>query len=262
VAGFSWPLGTATSGLAGPESLRACRDAGIEAVELDLFGGGRDAGTAEGLASFAAEAAAVRAAGLRLWSVHLPFGGAWDISAAAGAEGAVDRLLGLLPVAARWGAVLAVVHGSAEPVRPEERGGRLERAAASLRRLQAAAAAAGLQLALECLPRTCLGNRTSEVADLVERVPGLRVCCDVNHLFHETPAAFIRALGSHLVTLHVSDNDGRDERHWLPGEGSIDWGGVLRALADVGYAGPFLFEVHPRPPADLAAAWARLRGSA
>ena len=241
----AWPLATATSGLPTPgeAGFAACRAAGIASVELDLFGGGRDPGTPDGLAAFAAEAAQAAACGLTVWSVHLPFGGSWDISAPG--SSAAEALASLLPAAAGWGARVAVVHGSAEPVRPEERTERMERSAASLGLLAAAARGAGIELALECLPRTCLGNRAAEVAALLQRVPGLRVCCDVNHLFHEAPADFIRALGRHIVTLHISDNDGRDERHWLPGRGTIDWPAVLEALSAVGYAGPFLFEVQP-----------------
>lgn len=245
----SWPLATATSGIgtAGPAGFAACRDAGLAAVELDLFGLGRDPATPEGLAAFAPEAAQVAGSGLDLGSVHLPFGGSWDISMAGNAG---ERLAAFLPAAAGWGARLAVVHGSAEPVRPGERAERMERSASALGMAVAEARAAGLGLALECLPRTCLGTRASEVAARVGAVPGLPICCDVNHLLHETPADFIGALGPHLVTVHISDHDGFDERHWQPGRGTID------------HAGPFLFEVQPCPPAELAAAWARMRGSA
>ena len=64
------------------------------------------------------------------------------------------------------------------------------------------------------------------------------------------------ALAPRLLTLHCSDNDGVDERHWLPGHagGAVDWAVFLGALSDHGYAGPFLYEVRapdPEPRASL-----------
>jgi hypothetical protein len=41
---------------------------------------------------------------------------------------------------------------------------------------------------------------------------------DINHLNlrERDIAAAVRQLGSRLLTTHCSDNDGLDERHWLP----------------------------------------------
>jgi sugar phosphate isomerase/epimerase len=44
------------------------------------------------------------------------------------------------------------------------------------------------------------------------------VCFDTNHLLKESSEDFARAVGPHIVTLHVSDYDGKDERHWMAGE--------------------------------------------
>jgi sugar phosphate isomerase/epimerase len=49
-------------------------------------------------------------------------------------------------------------------------------------------------------------------------------------------------LGDRLLTLHISDNDGIDERHWLPGQGIINWPGFIRALESSNYAGAFVYE--------------------
>ena len=71
----------------------------------------------------------------------------------------------------------------------------------------------------------------------------MRVCCDTNHLLSENLPDFIRRIGNKIVTLHVSDYDGIDEKHWLPGEGILDWQEVLTALSEIGYNGPWLYEM-------------------
>ena len=54
---------------------------------------------------------------------------------------------------------------------------------------------------------------------------------------------FVRAVGKKIVTTHVSDYDFVDEKHWLPGEGKVDWQALVQALKDVGYNGPWLYEI-------------------
>jgi len=44
------------------------------------------------------------------------------------------------------------------------------------------------------------------------------------------------------LTLHVSDYDGIEEKHWLPGLGVIDWLEFLNALREAGYQGAFIYE--------------------
>jgi sugar phosphate isomerase/epimerase len=52
----------------------------------------------------------------------------------------------------------------------------------------------------------------------------------------------VRALGDRLVTLHLSDYDGVDEKHELPGRGVVDWKEFMQALRDIDYSGPFNYE--------------------
>lgn len=69
------------------------------------------------------------------------------------------------------------------------------------------------------------------------------ICFDVNHLLGESHETFLNALASQVVTTHLSDYDGVDERHWLPGEGIVPWKRILDGLMEAGYRGPFLFEL-------------------
>lgn len=52
-------------------------------------------------------------------------------------------------------------------------------------------------------------------------------------------------------TLHVSDYDGIDEKHWLPGQGIVNWPEVIQALIETGYDGPFMMEVNFRTADEL-----------
>jgi sugar phosphate isomerase/epimerase len=79
--------------------------------------------------------------------------------------------------------------------------------------------------------------------DLLSADPALRACFDTNHLLSEDPADFVRKVGNKIITTHVSDCDFLNERHWYPGEGKIDWPALMRALEEVGYQGPFIYEI-------------------
>ena len=63
------------------------------------------------------------------------------------------------------------------------------------------------------------------------------------HLLKEEHAHFFEAVGNRIGTIHASDYDRKDERHWLPGEGVIDWPDFLRRLQASGYKGVFMHEV-------------------
>ena len=43
---------------------------------------------------------------------------------------------------------------------------------------------------------------------------------------------FVRAAGASLAHVHLQDADGYADRHWAPGEGSVNWLAVFTALAE------------------------------
>jgi len=204
--------------------------------------------------------ARLKRARVRLRSVHVPYGRAVDISQVE-TEARADALAAAqthLRLAAETGARLVVIHPSYEPIAEQERPARLEACRHSLDVLAGNAATLGVQLAVECLPRTCLANTAEETLTIVDGLDpaAVGVCVDVNHLNLREPdiGAAVRRLGHRLLTVHCSDNDGVDERHWLPGHpgGGVDWPASVAALGAVRYRGPFLYEV--RSPADDPAA--------
>ncbi|WP_248926229.1 sugar phosphate isomerase/epimerase family protein [Paenibacillus hamazuiensis] len=256
----TWQVGTSMSVLQ-PLDLQRLRSAGLSCVELTWQA--KQANLPhhpETRAHADRTVRAIRQAGIDIASVHIPYGHAWDISTPDEEErkNILIRIADILGMAREWGVGRAILHPSYEPIAQNQRQRRIEHAKESLFRLAAVALASGVELAVECLPRTCLGNCGREIEELVGVHPNLGVCCDVNHLFVEAPEAFIRRLGSRIVTTHISDNDGVDEKHWMPGDGILNWKAIIGALAEVGYTGPFMYEVRKPDPEAIFGNWQRL----
>lgn len=101
----------------------------------------------------------------------------------------------------------------------------------------------GAVIAVEDMRLDCLGNSADELLEMISVNDKLRVCFDVNHLFNNTHVEFIDKLKDKIVTVHISDYDHVEERHWLPGEGVINWHELYDKLIEVGYNGPWMYEV-------------------
>lgn len=69
-------------------------------------------------------------------------------------------------------------------------------------------------------------------------------CLDVGHalLVGKEIYSTIMELGDNLTTLHVHDNDGRNDQHLFPYMGICDWDRFVKGLKDVGYKGAMSFE--------------------
>ena len=63
------------------------------------------------------------------------------------------------------------------------------------------------------------------------------------HAAKELIPLSIEKLGEKIMYVHVSDNDGRDNWHLAPGEGTIDWDGVFKGLKKFGFNGPIAIDV-------------------
>ena len=225
----------------------ACHAAGIEVAEISLPGElypGFD---------YRAAKSAAREGGVELWSFHLPFVfELYDISKRELAANAVRMLSEMIKRASDIGISRMVIHPSGEPIADGERADRMERSKNSLHTLAEVSTHAGCVLAVEDLPRTCLGRSSSEILELTDVHDALRVCFDTNHLLcGESAAEFIGRVGDRIVTTHVSDYDFLNERHWLPGEGRQDWSALIDALEAVGYDGVWMYELSLEAPSTI-----------
>lgn len=181
-------------------------------------------------------------------TIHANFGGSLDLSSpdpAIRSDGiqSFDKALNL---AVHMGAKIIIVHPSSEPIADDERMERMELAKRSIQTIASMSGDAGCQIALELLPRTCLGHSVDELLWLLEKAPPslAGVCLDTNHLMADYTALpqAVHSLGSRLIALHCSDYDGVDERHWPPGQGVINWPAFIQALREIHFSGPFHYE--------------------
>ena len=184
---------------------------------------------------------------VKVWSFHIPFGPFSKLNIATRDEQLLNYTMefyrGCIDRIAELGIKIAVIHPSGEPHSPEDREELLEIAANSLAELATYAEPTGVTIAVEDIPRTCLGNCSSDIKKLIAKHPALRVCFDTNHLLDERNVDFVRELGDKIVTLHVSDYDFCNERHWLPYEGKVNWVELVEALENVGYNGVWMYEI-------------------
>lgn len=187
--------------------------------------------------------------GVNIWSCHLPFCGPETMDVASADESIRTRSVEILSEHIQKGAEIGidkfVLHPSSEP-KCEEGEGREREIDASMRSLHTLAELAhqnGAVIAVEDLPRSCIGRTADEMLRLISANDKLRVCFDLNHLLIDTNQNFIERLGDKIITIHVSDYDFVNERHWLPGEGKSDWYSLYKQLISKGYAGIWLYEV-------------------
>lgn len=223
------------------------RESGIEVLEIAM--------DAEDYpdADFYDTAAVAKRNGLDIGSLHLPIAPqqVYDVTN-INATGAMAYQSELIK---RAGEILEakhiVIHSGGEPLKEEDREERVKRAGEKLPLLADVAAQYGADICIESLPRTCLGRDSDEILAMLAYDDRLRVCFDANHLFRESEADFIRKIGKKIATTHISDRDNINERHWMPGEGLLDWVAIMDALDEVGYEGDWVYEVNRGLPKTL-----------
>lgn len=192
---------------------------------------------------------------VKIRSVHLPFVPFNLIDPASTTPSVRNNFLEkqseILKLSADCGAEIAVVHPSGEPYSEETRGENLKLAIDSISRLNEVAKASGIKLAVENLPRTCICRDCREIEAFAAAVPEVSFVFDSNHSLIDSNAQVIKAMGSRIVALHISDYEFIDEMHLLPGCGKVNWDEIMTCLEQVGYSGTWNYEI--RNSADLPA---------
>ncbi|MBI4765317.1 MAG: sugar phosphate isomerase/epimerase [Deltaproteobacteria bacterium] len=183
-----------------------------------------------------------RETGLSVDNIHAPFeecNGLWSDSRMAVAA-ALDPYFRALEYCRKHDIPILVVHvgkGSSPPP-PTQTG------LQALEGLVARAEKLGVVLAIE-------NTRSPHHADFVLsgiQSDHLGLCYDSSHDFisGHSPCELLRKWGDRLLTTHLSDNNGRNDDHYLPGDGCIDWELVRDAFPGDRYSGSIMLEVVPQ----------------
>lgn len=212
----------------------------------------------------------MEAAGVKVWGVHLPYGrtgGPYDICVTdeTARKANVTRLICYIKALYKvFKPKCIVLHPSGEPIPIDDtREQNIQAAIRSITEIEPTCKELGTVLCVENLPRTCLGNTPEELLRLVEPTPDARICFDTNHYLTGTAEHFIRTAGHLIATIHVSDYDFIDEKHWLPGLGKLNWGELLLLLKEAGYDGVLMSESDKNSsgfttPTETRQAWNRI----
>jgi len=113
-----------------------------------------------------------------------------------------------------------------------------QRSADALREVARYAQGFGVQIGLEPVNRyeTYLVNTCEQARRLKERIgePNVKIHLDTYHMNIEEKDfyAATRLAGEDLIHIHLCEND-----RGIPGTGHVDWDGMFRALAEIGYRG-------------------------
>lgn len=108
----------------------------------------------------------------------------------------------------------------------------------------------GVTVCFENMPMPALSIATPEAVMRFVRTldhPNFKVCFDTGHcaVFGISAGDAVRMLGKDLMrVLHVHDNDGRRDCHWLPYAGVIDWDDFSDALTEIGFDGSMSLETY------------------
>lgn len=85
-----------------------------------------------------------------------------------------------------------------------------------------------------------------ELIDLVDSVPGLGICWDVEHggIQKIDQKKSLQLIGNRLKATHISDYTNSQDIHLLPFLGRIDWNEVMESFSSIDYEGDFSLEIH------------------
>jgi sugar phosphate isomerase/epimerase len=154
-----------------------------------------------------------------------------------------------IEAAAALGAEVLVWHGPRGGEVREQAG--WDRFVATTGELAAACGAAGVTLGLENVSWCALAT-VRDVVRMAATMEEIAPAAQLGFVFDPfqamraaaNPFMILAAMGNRLVNVHISDfSEDEPERHHLPpGEGTIPWSALLRAIAGSGYRGPMILE--------------------
>lgn len=232
-------------------ALAAARQAGVDCLECALWERAIDPGRPAEIARLRRD---IEAAGLYVRSFHADFGAKHDLGGPYAETRQAGRAMVLLAarIAADLGCAYVVVHPG-HATADDERPARLRAARDSLEQLLEASEHLGTRFALENMRGGYAGDCAAELEMLTAGLPAERIgfCLDVGHArLCAEGLAVARCMTGRMVNVHLHDNQGAEDEHLMPFDGTMDWGAVMRVLDEARYTGPYVFETaQPTPTA-------------
>lgn len=193
-------------------------------------------------------------AGIKIWSVHMPFGEHIDLSLVnekdrsdvVAVQGKLTEFLEILEPK-------YLVYHPSWYLSLDERGRRKQQLIKSVEKLDEKAQNINATMLLEnMLGPELLKNKDQErplmrniqeVEEMLARLPeSVDIVIDLNHI--KNPEHLIETVGDRLKSLHVNDGTGEREDHYFPcsKKGKQAWDHIFSALEKVGYEGVFMYE--------------------
>lgn len=184
---------------------------------------------------------------LKIVSIHLPWGWAYDSSDELIRKKAASNLLECLKSFEELNVRNYTIHcTNREPIPDDSRQFAISAIRKTISELLPTLQAQNASANLEILPRTCIGRTPDELLAVMKDFPqeNLGICFDVNHLCGcpEKLPELIRSVSHQIRTFHISDYDGIDECHWYPGIGVIDWPSVMNEIRQIQHPTHLIFE--------------------
>jgi sugar phosphate isomerase/epimerase len=176
--------------------------------------------------------------------IHGPFMGFNIATADRAVQQVIARRMAQgLDVCEALGATQMVIHSPYTPWDhanldnfPRGRERAIENAHAAIGAAVKRAEAQGVTLVLENIQDIDPGERARLAESFGSAALRLSIDTGHAHCMHRTHGAppvdyFVQRAATALEHVHLQDTDGYADRHWAPGEGSIPWGSVFRAIA-------------------------------
>jgi len=155
----------------------------------------------------------------------------------------------------RLGGGILVVHPGSEIKDKKTRKARQEKSKQSLEEILKFCEHWGIKIALENTLPGKTGDSIPEILEIVRNFnsKSLGICLDTGHcnitslLYnHSGVVACLPEIKNYLCHLHIHDNFGKSDDHYLPLKGNIDWKEFLKDLKEIGYPGVFMFELRKK----------------
>lgn len=238
------------------DRISRARAAGIEYVEVAGVVNYHKKGLSQDeiRANFQKAADLLNKYGMKVWSVHMPFGSEADITVLDPQENAkvMDLNKNIIDLVKVFHPQVILMHPSSN-LEAGKRDLHRKQAVKNLIQVRDWAKEIGAIEVVEnmlhkAVPEgreTHLCSTLEDMRELMDMLPkDIYVAIDVNHA--DFPQQYIRTFGKRVRSLHISDCDkgGIVDCHYLPGKGTLDFAQIQDALYNKAeYSGVFMYEL-------------------